>query len=56
MSIESESIKKIMDYAFNKHNMPSDCQRYGNQPYSKHLINVYENALRYIYYILEVGS
>lgn len=46
-------IQKIKDYAIKKHNLPSDCQRYGNQPYSKHLEDVVETAARYINYINE---
>ena len=49
--METENIKKASEFAKKKHNMPSDCQRYGNMPYSVHLESVVKNAEKYIYYI-----
>jgi (p)ppGpp synthase/HD superfamily hydrolase len=46
-------IDNAKDYAFKKHNMPSDSQWYGSLPYSKHLLDVLSNADRYIHYIAE---
>lgn len=51
--MEKTLIEKMKDYAFKMHDMPSDCQRYGAEPYSKHLEDVRANALRYMYYIAE---
>lgn len=46
-------IEFARDFAFQKHNQPAPEQRYGNQPYSKHLQDVYNNGERYINYIAE---
>lgn len=41
--------KKAKEYAFKKHNQPSDCQRYGSKPYSIHLDMVVDVIVRYKY-------
>jgi len=41
--------KKAKEYAFKKHDQPSDCQRYGSAPYSKHLDMVVDVIVRYKY-------
>ncbi len=43
--------EKAKKYAYEKHNMPSDCQRYGNLPYSTHLDSVVEVGRKYKHYI-----
>lgn len=45
----SELINKAKDYAFKKHNQPSDCQRYGSAPYSVHLEDVVSVINKYKY-------
>lgn len=45
----SNLIKKASEYAYKKHNRPSESQRYGNQPYSKHLEDVVDVIKRYKY-------
>ena len=47
--MKDDLIKKAKDYAFQKHNQPSDCQRYGSKPYSVHLEDVVGVATRYKY-------
>jgi len=42
-------IQKAKDYAFQKHNQPSDCQRYGSAPYSVHLEDVVSVINKYKY-------
>ena len=42
-------VEKAKDYAYEKHNQPSDCQRYGSLPYAAHLDMVVANAIRYKY-------
>lgn len=49
--METRLIIKAKEYAFRMHDQPSESQRYGNEPYSKHLLDVVSVALRYIYYI-----
>lgn len=49
--IDNKLINQMREYCIKKHNMPSDCQRYGNEPYSKHLEDVVNNVIKYIYYI-----
>ena len=51
--METILIDKMKEFAFNKHNSPSESQRYGNQPYSKHLEDVVANVKKYLYYIDE---
>jgi len=46
-------LEKAKEYAFNKHDLPSESQRYGNAPYSKHINDVLNKATEYIYYINE---
>lgn len=49
-----ESILSIArNFAYSKHNMPSESQRYGNLPYSVHLEAVLSQAEKYMYYIPE---
>jgi (p)ppGpp synthase/HD superfamily hydrolase len=40
---------KAKEYAYEKHNQPSDCQRYGSAPYSVHLEMVVDVIKRYKY-------
>lgn len=47
------SIEKIKKYAIGKHNLPSECQRYGNAPYAVHLEAVVTVFHEYKYYIHE---
>ena len=42
-------VEKAKEYAYEKHNQPSDCQRYGSAPYSVHIDMVVDNAIRYKY-------
>jgi (p)ppGpp synthase/HD superfamily hydrolase len=49
----NEKLEKVREFAFKKHNMPSDCQRYGTMPYSVHLESVVEIATKYIFYVKE---
>jgi len=51
--MNTELTEKMLEYATNKHNQPSGCQRYGSEPYTKHLKDVVDNALKYLYYIKE---
>lgn len=44
-------VEKAKNYAYEKHNKPSECQRYGNAPYSKHLDDVKSVKDRYAYYL-----
>lgn len=44
-------IEKSKEYSFKKHNLPSDCQRYGAEPYSIHLESVVDNIEKYLYLI-----
>lgn len=46
-------IEKARQYAFEKHNKPSESQRYGNAPYSKHLEDVRAVADRHQAYLKE---
>jgi (p)ppGpp synthase/HD superfamily hydrolase len=46
-------IDKIRKFAINKHNLPSDCQRYGNAPYAVHLEAVVNVFHQYKFYIDE---
>lgn len=41
------------EFAYRKHNQPSDCQRYGALPYSVHLEAVLAQAEKFMYYIPE---
>lgn len=45
------NLEEIKNLAINKHNQPSDCQRYGNAPYSKHLEDVVNVKKQYQYYL-----
>jgi (p)ppGpp synthase/HD superfamily hydrolase len=45
------NIEKARDFAYEKHNKPSDSQRYGNAPYSKHLDDVKAVADRHLHYL-----
>lgn len=45
------TIEKVKEFAYSKHNLPSECQRYGAAPYSKHLCDVEEIGMKYSYYI-----
>jgi (p)ppGpp synthase/HD superfamily hydrolase len=47
--MKEDLINKAKDYAFKKHNQPSDCQRYGSAPYSSHLEDVVNVINRYKY-------
>jgi len=49
----NEIVKKAKDYSFRKHDLPSDCQRYGNEPYSVHLDSVVDTIKKYLYLIKE---
>jgi len=51
VKIHEELIEKAKGYAFTKHDQPSKAQRYGSQPYSKHLIDVMGVAAKYLYLI-----
>ena len=42
-------VEKVKKYSFKKHDLPSECQRYGNNPYSIHLNNVVIVIKRYLY-------
>ena len=42
-----KEVLKAKQYAFEKHDKPSDCQRYGKAPYSKHLLDVKDVGERY---------
>jgi len=42
-------IQKAKEYSLKKHDLPSDCQRYGNEPYSVHLKSVVDNIEKYLY-------
>lgn len=44
-------IEKMRTLAYQKHDEPSGCQRYGNAPYSTHLEAVVAVIKRYLYYI-----
>jgi guanosine-3',5'-bis(diphosphate) 3'-pyrophosphohydrolase len=46
-----DNIEKAREYAYEKHNKPSESQRYGNAPYSKHLNDVKTVADRHIHYL-----
>ena len=46
-------IEQMKLFATQKHNHPSDCQRYGNMPYTVHLDDVVANAQKFLYYIPE---
>ncbi len=46
-------IEKAREFSYNKHNVPQECKRYGNAPYSVHLENVVEIGKKYINYIKE---
>lgn len=46
-------INKAKDYAFRKHNQPSEAQRYGSAPYSVHLEDVVGVINRYKYLIYD---
>jgi (p)ppGpp synthase/HD superfamily hydrolase len=46
-------VEKMKELAFRMHNQPSECQRYGNAPYSKHLEDVVAVIKRYLYLIPE---
>lgn len=41
--------ERAKSYAFKKHDQPSECQRYGSAPYSKHLNDVVSIAIKYKY-------
>jgi (p)ppGpp synthase/HD superfamily hydrolase len=45
------TLEEIKNFAINKHNQPSDCQRYGSAPYSKHLLDVVSVKKQYEYYL-----
>jgi (p)ppGpp synthase/HD superfamily hydrolase len=45
------TLEEIKNFAINKHNQPSDCQRYGSAPYSKHLLDVVAVKKQYEYYL-----
>jgi len=45
------TIERAKNIAINKHNQPAPCQRYGSQPYSKHLQDVVDIANKYINYL-----
>jgi len=49
--MENDIVKRSKKYSLKKHDLPSDCQRYGNKPYSVHLINVVNVIKRYLYLI-----
>jgi len=42
-------ITKALEYATEKHNQPSECQRYGNKPYDFHLKMVVDFIIKYKY-------
>jgi len=44
-------VERAKEFAYNKHNLPSESQRYGTEPYSKHIDDVYNVGVRYLYYI-----
>lgn len=46
-------VEKAKKFAKEKHNMPSDSQRYGNLPYTVHTDAVAAHGERFIYYIPE---
>jgi len=45
--------KEFKVFADNKHNLPSESQRYGSVPYSKHTQDVYDINKEYDYYLKE---
>lgn len=45
------NLEEIKQFAIGKHNLPSDCQRYGTAPYSKHLLDVVNIKKQYEYYL-----
>lgn len=45
-------IQKAKDFAFEKHNQPSECQKYGSKPYSVHLEDVV-NVINKFKYLLD---
>ena len=47
--MKEDLIIKAKEYAFNKHNQPSESQRYGSKPYSAHLEDVVAVANKYKY-------
>lgn len=49
----SDIVKIAQEFAYNKHNVPQECKRYGNAPYSVHLENVVEYAKKYSHYLHE---
>jgi len=53
MKNSSEIVKKSKEYSFKKHDLPSDCQRYGNKPYSEHLKGVVNTIEKYLYFLKE---
>lgn len=48
--------EEFRGFVFNKHNQPSECQRYGAAPYSKHLEDVVSVKHQYEYYLKEEDS
>ena len=46
-------VTRATEFAYKKHNNPSDRQRYGNAPYSKHIDDVAAYGEKYIHYIEE---
>ena len=42
---------RARNFAYNKHDVPQECKRYGNSPYSVHIENVVEYIKKYSYYI-----
>lgn len=47
--MNTDMINKIKDFAIQKHDRPSDSQRYGSKPYNFHLQMVVDNVIRYKY-------
>lgn len=45
------TIEETKEFAFSKHDRPSESQRYGNAPYSKHLQDVEDQVEKYSYYL-----
>ena len=46
-------VNKAKDFAYNKHNVPQECKRYGNAPYTVHVEGVVDFVNKYKYYLRE---
>jgi (p)ppGpp synthase/HD superfamily hydrolase len=48
-----ELVNKAKEFSYNKHNVPQECKRYGNAPYTVHIESVVEFVNKYKYYLKE---